>query len=80
MSKTVVYQGPIDAVEIAETGQVATRGVPIDVRDDVAANLVAQGTEWPFDATGKRTPVAPDPKTAVWRYADKPKTAPKEGE
>jgi hypothetical protein len=43
MPKSVVYQGPIDAVEIAVTGQVARVGIPLEVDDDIAESLLAQG-------------------------------------
>lgn len=49
--KSIVYGGPIDAVEIAATGQVAERGVPVEVRDDIADNLIEQG--WKLAAKPK---------------------------
>lgn len=52
--KSIVYQGPIDAVEIAATGQVAVRGVPVDVRDDIADNLIEQG--WKLASKPKTAP------------------------
>lgn len=39
---TVVYDGPHVAVEIAATGQVVTRGVPVEVPAEVAAALLEQ--------------------------------------
>lgn len=38
----VVYVGPFGAVDIAETRQRATKGVPVDVASDVAARLLSQ--------------------------------------
>ena len=39
----VVYDGPFDEVEILETGQVAKRGEPLDVADELGKRLVEQG-------------------------------------
>ena len=38
----ITYVGPSPAVTIAETDQLATRGEPIDVADDLAARLLEQ--------------------------------------
>lgn len=54
MSKSVVYQGPIDAVVIAATGQEAKVGVAVEVPDDVAESLLAQG--WKLDTKSKTAP------------------------
>lgn len=41
----IVYTGPLAAVVIAATGQIAHRGVPLDVVDDVADALLEQA-DW----------------------------------
>lgn len=42
-TKAIVYGGPSLAVEIAETGEVAERGTPLDVETSVADRLLQQG-------------------------------------
>ena len=41
----IVYEGPLEAVEIADTGQIAERGTPIDVASDLAGRLLEQA-DW----------------------------------
>ena len=50
----IVYEGPLEAVEIAATGQIAERGEPLDVEPGLAAQLVEQA-DW-------TDPNAPDPE------------------
>lgn len=38
----VVYDGIFDEVEIVDSGQVAKRGEPLEVADDLAARLLEQ--------------------------------------
>jgi hypothetical protein len=38
----VTYNGPIDAVEIAATGQVVERGQTVEVPDDLGKSLCEQ--------------------------------------
>lgn len=40
----VVYDGPIDAVEIPEANAIAVRGEPIEVPDDLGKRLCEQAT------------------------------------
>lgn len=44
--RTVVYQGPIDEVEVwdeqSEESFLATRGAPVDVPDELAEKLLEQ--------------------------------------
>jgi len=49
----VVYTGPIDAVEIAEVGIIATRGEPVEVPDELGERLLHQDTWQP--AEGRRS-------------------------
>lgn len=45
----IVYTGPSTAVDIPQTRQRATKGVPIDVTSDVASVLLAQSVWDPSD-------------------------------
>lgn len=45
----VIYPGPSEAVRILATGQVATRGEPVDVPATLGRQLVRQGWEKPAD-------------------------------
>jgi hypothetical protein len=38
----ITYDGPIDAVEIAETGQVVERGHSVEVPDELGKRLCEQ--------------------------------------
>ncbi len=40
----VVYNGPIDAVEVPAANCIAVRGEPIEVPDEVGVSLIEQGT------------------------------------
>ncbi len=40
----IIYRGAHLTAEIAATGQLATRGVPVDVPEDVALALIEQDT------------------------------------
>jgi hypothetical protein len=46
----ITYHGPIDAVELAETGQIVERGGTVDVPDELGLSLIEQST---FDTTPK---------------------------
>jgi len=50
----VVYPGPIDAVEIAATGQIVRCGETVEVPDDIGKSLVSQG--WGKQAKKKAEP------------------------
>lgn len=45
----VVYNGPIDAVEVPAANCIAVRGEPVEVPAEVGASLIEQGT-WDADA------------------------------
>lgn len=51
----IVYTGPIDAVDIAETGTTATRGEPVEVSDELGARLCEQDCWQPAKAGRKST-------------------------
>lgn len=46
----VTYNGPYDAVEVAENGQIVERGQTADMPDDLAARLIEQQS---WDASSK---------------------------
>lgn len=58
----IVYCGPFDAVEIAATGDVAERDVPLSVDADLAASLLKQEDCWKKDPqpAPNRTPKGKD--------------------
>lgn len=49
----VKYDGPHEAVEIAETGQIAARGGTVEVSDDLGRRLCEQAT-WSKVMASKR--------------------------
>lgn len=53
----IVYEGPIDAVEVPALGLIAERGVPVEVDTDLvdeAKKLLEQGC-WSEVKPGKKT-------------------------
>lgn len=42
----VVYVGMFDEVEIGPTGQLAVKGEPVEVPDNIAASMLEQETNW----------------------------------
>jgi hypothetical protein len=58
----ITYNGPYDAVEIAENGQIVERGETADVPDELAARLIEQSS---WDANAK------DVLTFVGKDADR---------
>lgn len=40
--QTIIYTGPHSAVEIMPDGQLAERGTPIEVADEIAGSLLEQ--------------------------------------
>lgn len=45
----VTYNGPYDAVEVAESGQIVERGQTVDMPDELAARLIEQSS-WDVSA------------------------------
>jgi hypothetical protein len=43
----LIYPGPFDAVDVPAVGIVAVRDVPVDVPDETAPSLIAQGWRKP---------------------------------
>lgn len=54
----IVYVGPhLEGVEIAESGQVAHPGMPVEVEDGLAARLLEQASNWqPVDTKQAKGP------------------------
>ena len=49
----VTYQGPFDAEQIAETGQVVERGGSVEVPKEIAESLLSQGSQTVVDENGE---------------------------
>ncbi len=49
----VTYIGPLDAVEIASTGQIVERDETVDVSAEIGAGLLEQTDAWRGDAPAK---------------------------
>lgn len=60
----LLYVGPHRAVEIAATRQVVEKGVPTEVTDDVAAELVKQKV-WEKAPVAKPKTIAPEPSADI---------------
>lgn len=50
----IIYTGAHLETEITATGQIATREVPIDVREDVARSLLEQETWTAYEPAPRR--------------------------
>lgn len=65
----ITYVGPSSEVQIADTGQVAVNGEAIEVDDDIANALLAQGCEINEDGS-PGSPVDPHWKKAGTKAKD----------
>lgn len=60
----VTYNGPIDAVEIAETGQIVERDQTVEVPDELAVRLIEQSS-WDAAPKDVLAYVGKDPERAA---------------